>query len=281
MTRSSYRVKFPGGAGHELAGIVDEPALESADIVAPVAVFSHCFTCNKDLKAIVRISRGLAAMGVRVLRYDMTGLGSSDGDFSLTNFTTNLADLRAAIRFATANLGPVNALIGHSFGGAASLAIAGHASTAMPDDPISAIRCVTTLAAPSDTKHLATLLATMNPAIASDGMGDVVIGGVRWTIRNQMLVDFRQHELPSLISQIRLPVLLFQSPVDATVGFDHALRIMTLVQSASGGHGSASLSVLDHADHLLTNADDMEYVTATTSAFVQRHAKTPGIHRSR
>lgn len=211
-------------------------------------------------------------MGVRVLRYDMTGLGGSDGDFSRTNFTTNIADLRAAIGFAATNLGPVTALIGHSFGGAASLAVAGHASLANDVDPISTIRCVTTLAAPSDTKHLATLLSTMNPAIGNEGTGEVVIGGVLWTIRDQMLEDFRKHDLPGLISQIRLPVLLFQSPVDATVGFDHALRIMTLIQSASGGHGSASLAVLDTADHLLTNSDDIEYVTAATSAFIRRHA---------
>ncbi len=265
-------MKFAGGAGYDLAGIVDEPQLESPDIVAPVAVFSHCFTCNKDLKAIVRISRGLASMGVRVLRYDMTGLGGSDGDFSQTNFTTNLADLRAAIGFADSNLGPVTSLIGHSFGGAASLAMAGFASTASDADPLSSIRCVTTLAAPSDTKHLATLLATMNPAIVSVGIGEVVIGGVRWTIRDQMLEDFRQHDLPGLISQIRLPVMLFQSPVDGTVGFDHALRIMTLVQSASGGRGAASLAVLDDADHLLTGSGDIEYVTEVTAAFVRRHA---------
>lgn len=278
MNRTSYRVQFPGGSGFELAGIVDEPPLSNdgsrePDASAPVVVFSHCFTCNKDLKAIVRISRALAVRGVRVLRYDMTGLGSSDGDFSRTNFTTNLEDLRAAIRFAGESLGPVTALLGHSFGGAAALALAGSISLGKEPAFTSSIRCVVTLAAPSDTTHLATLLSLMNSAIQSEGVGDVVIGGVRWTVRREMLADFRSHDLPDLIAQIRLPLLLFQSPQDTTVGFDHALRIMSLVQSASGGRGAASLAVLPGADHLLSSAAaDIDYVADASAAFIRRYA---------
>ncbi len=279
MTRTSYRVQFDGGAGFGLAGIVDEPLPSAVEIAShshspsPVVVFSHCFTCNKDLKAIVRISRGLAARGMRVLRYDMTGLGGSDGDFSRTSFTTNLNDLRAAIRFAEERLGPVTSLVGHSFGGAASLALAGNLALGNESSSMTSIRSVVTLAAPSDTHHLATLLSAMSPAIEQDGIGEVVIGGVRWSVRREMLADFRSHDLPKLIAQIRLPVLMFQSPEDKTVGFDHALRIMSLLQSASGGRGSASLAVLPGADHLLSNSPaDIDYVAEASVAFIRRYA---------
>ncbi len=195
--RRSYRVKFPGGTqtagrANQLAGIVDRPA-ELPD--APVAVFSHCFTCNKDLKAIVRISRALAASGIAVLRYDMTGLGGSQGDFSQTNFSTNLADLNAAIRFAEKELGSVAALIGHSFGGAVSLAAASSSHAG--------ISAIVSLAAPSDTQHLATLLMRLNPTIQRHGVGDVEIGGRRWRIAEQMLDDFRWHDLTGMIPTLR------------------------------------------------------------------------------
>ena len=39
------------------------------------ALFAHCFTCTKNLKAISYISRALSATGVAVLRFDFTGLG--------------------------------------------------------------------------------------------------------------------------------------------------------------------------------------------------------------
>ncbi len=263
MKRKSYRVKFPGGAGFDLAGIVDRP--EGIDVM-PVAVFSHCFTCNKDLKAIVRISRALAEQGVAVLRYDMTGLGGSDGDFADTHFSTNMADLRAAIRFASGELAAVTALIGHSFGGAVSLAVAG---SDHPDN----LGAVVTLAAPSDTQHLAALLSRMNPAIERDASGSVDIGGRRWTIREKMLADFRHHDLPGMISRIAAPTLIMHSPVDKTVGYDHALRIMGLIQSGRDQGTAVSLVSIAGADHLLADsAADLAFVADSAAAFMRRYS---------
>ncbi len=265
MARSSYRVRFAGGSGFELAGIVDRPDDVSAP---PIVVFSHCFTCSKDLKAIVRISRGLADWGIAVLRFDMTGLGNSRGDFSKTSFTTNVADLRAAIEFASVELGPVTALLGHSFGGAASLAIAG-SNPPTEFNP----RAVVTLAAPSETQHLQLLLTKLDPRIETTGVGTVSIGGINWKIRREMLEDFRAHDLPALISKVRAATLVLHSPQDAMVGFDHALRIMGLIQSSPETSAPVSLVSLDGADHLLCEKQsDIEYVTSTVAAFLNRYA---------
>lgn len=285
-TRRSRRVRFAGGNGFELAGIIDLPpeAGPDADTAAtashgrwaadlpagsPLVVFSHCFTCNKDLKAIVRLGRALAGAGIAVLRYDMTGLGGSDGDFSRTDFSSNLADLRAAITAAQAQLGPVTGLLGHSFGGAASLALCGDPA-ALP----SSLGAVATLAAPSDTRHLAELLGRKNPAIQSEGQGEVEIGGRRWLIRRKMLEDFRRQRLEPLISQIAIPLMLLHSPVDRTVGFDHAVRIFQLASLSRQAlvAGPVSLVALDGADHLLAeNPADLSYVAGVLSAFFWRH----------
>jgi len=267
VTRKSYRVKFPGGTGDALAGIVDH---DDAVTVAPVAVFSHCFTCNKDLKAIVRISRRLAELGVTVLRFDMTGLGGSEGEFAETRFTTNLADLSAAVEFAQRELGAVTTLIGHSFGGAAALALAGTNREFL-------LRSVVTLATPSDTVHMATLLSRMNPDIEKSGSGEVSIGGRNWTIRRNMLEDFRRFDLPAAIAQVNCPALLFHSPDDETLSLDHALRIMRLIQNSPDTSHLASLITLHGADHLLVdNPADLELVAAVTAAFIHRYADTKG-----
>nr|WP_182870849.1 alpha/beta fold hydrolase [Rhodopirellula sp. JC639] len=246
----------------------------------PVVVYSHCFTCNKDFKATVKISRALARDGIAVLRYDMTGLGGSDGDFSKTNFTTNLRDLAAAIRFANDELGPVTALVGHSFGGIASLVTAAnsgaHPATDHQDaDLLRNLKFVATLAAPSDTQHLATLLSRMNPAIESEGQGDVTIGGITWTIRRQMLDDFRRHNVTNRLPQIDCPVLLLHSPVDATVGIDHAIRLMTLIQTDRSAADQAltpvSLMSLPGADHLLAkHPQDLTFVSRILAAWCHR-----------
>lgn len=261
-------MRFPGGCGHELAGIVDR---DDASRRSPVAVFSHCFTCNKDLKAIVRISRGLADSGISVLRFDMTGLGGSGGEFRETNFTTNQADLLAAMRFATTELGKVDVLIGHSFGGAASLAVAAKraAIDQEPAPELDTLRGVATLAAPSDTQHLADLLVRMSAAIESAGSGQVSIGGRRWTITKQMVDDFRSHRLPDLIAGVDVPTLIFHSPVDETVSYDHAIRIQTLMNTRTDRAPLASLITLPLADHLLIrDPTDLNFIQRSLAAWI-------------
>lgn len=267
--RRSQRVRFPGGNGFELAGILDLPQQVAPH--SPVVVLSHCFTCGKDMKTIARLGRGLAASGVSVLRYDMTGLGNSDGDFSRTHFTSNLADLRSAIRFAEATLGRVTGLLGLSFGGAASLAYAGEEANS-PRAP----RAVATLAAPSETHHLATLLHQRNPAIEATGEGQVEIGGRNWLIRREMLADFRSHRLEAWVSRISAPLMVLHSPVDQMVSYDHAIRILQLASQPRQARSAApvSLVALDGADHLLAeNSQDLSYVTGVLAAFFWRYGE--------
>ena len=95
MKRIRQRVTFDNGRGQQLTGLLEMPA----DTPRAFALFSHCFTCTKDLKATVRISRRLATLGIAVLRYDFTGLADSEGDFSESNFSTNCQDLLAAAAF--------------------------------------------------------------------------------------------------------------------------------------------------------------------------------------
>ena len=249
---------------------------------SPVVVFSHCFTCNKDLKAIVRIARRMAGHGVTVLRFDMTGLGGSGGVFAETDFDSNVRDIDAAVTFMNRRVGRVSALMGHSLGGAASLATAAaeHDLANNDLDQEDAVgksggrwrpAAVVSLAAPSDTEHLAVLLTRMNPDIEDIGEGTVDIGGRTWTITRSVIRRLRENTLPDRIASVDCPTLLFHSPADQTVAFDHAVRIETLIRSRGG---SVSLMTLDRANHLLTGVDDdWIQVADTAAAFVWRHRK--------
>jgi putative redox protein len=105
-------------------------------------------------------------------------------------------------------------------------------------------------------------------------VGEVEIGGRRWTLRREMLDDFRSHQLDRLIANISLPLMLLHSPVDRTVGFDHALRIMQLASVRRDGSPASAVSLvaLDGADHLLAeNPDDLSYVAGLLASFFWRH----------
>ena len=86
------RFDFPNADGHQLTGLLESPA---GDPVA-YALFAHCFTCSKDSRAAKRMAEALAVRGIALLRFDFTGLGSSEGDFANTDFSSNVDDLVAA-----------------------------------------------------------------------------------------------------------------------------------------------------------------------------------------
>src|SRR3954466_1207703 len=134
------RFQFTGEGGHQLAAALDTPD----GAIHAYALFAHCFTCGKDVLAAKRIAVALAAEGLGVLRFDFTGLGSSEGDFANSTFSSNVADLvRAADHLRATRKAPA-ILIGHSLGGAAVLAAA---------EQIPEARAVVTIAAPSDPAH--------------------------------------------------------------------------------------------------------------------------------
>jgi putative redox protein len=250
--RTSKRIRFPNGRGQQLAGIVDVPAKD----VWAWSVFTHCFTCSKDLKAIVWISRRLAEQGIGVLRFDCTGLGDSQGDFGATNFSTTCLDLLAAAQFMAAEYAAPAALIGHSFGGAASLACA---------KSIASIRAVATIAAPSDTRHLAAKIARQNPAIDATGEGDFSVGGQTYRLRRPLLDDLRGFDFEGVLARMDLPHFIVHSPVDETLEFEHALALFR-----SGG-GPKLFVTLDGADHLLVNRPgDAEFVAELLATWLAR-----------
>src|SRR5260370_23982599 len=109
------RFQFASSDGHQLAAALDLPEREPV----AYALFAHCFTCGKDVLAARRIALGLAAKGIAVLRFDFTGLGSSEGDFANSTFSSNVGDLvRAAEHLRETRASPA-ILIGHSLRSAA------------------------------------------------------------------------------------------------------------------------------------------------------------------
>src|SRR3546814_12618505 len=120
MASTIQKLEFAGHSGARLAARLDLPN----GPVRAYALFAHCFTCSKDLMAVRRIAAELAREGIAVLRFDFTGLGSSEGEFASTNFSSNVAALVAAADYLREQYEAPSVLIGHSLGGAAVLAAA-------------------------------------------------------------------------------------------------------------------------------------------------------------
>ena len=252
--RKSDRVTFTNTDGNELAGILDSNTQSNHTF----ALFSHCFTCNKDLKATVKISRRLAEHGIAVLRFDFEGLGGSKGSFSDSNFDSNLRDIRAAINFLTENHTAPKLLIGHSLGGSALLRMA---------EEIESAQALVTIASPSTTKHLIDHLSNSAPSIVSEGQGEVTIGGRTWLIKKRFLENLAKHDLEQSLKDLRKPHFIIHPSTDETLPYWHAERMFELTG------GPKSVLTLDGSDHLLFNRpDDAVYVANMIANWYSRFA---------
>lgn len=252
MSASVQKLEFPGHSGALLAARLDLPN----GPVRAYALFAHCFACSKDLLAARRIAADLARMGVAVLRFDFTGLGSSEGEFASTNFTSNVGDLRAAADFLRDRFEAPSILIGHSLGGAAVLALAKD----LPE-----VRAVVTIAAPSDPRHVLRNLGSSVEQIEADGEAEVLLGERRFTLRRQFVEDVRGQRLLAAVHEMRKPLLILHSPIDQTVGVENATEIFL-----AAWHPKSFIS-LDKADHLLTDPADAAFVAQVISGWLGRY----------
>jgi len=249
------RFQFPGSEGQQLAAALDTPE----GLVHAYALFAHCFTCGKDVLAAKRIAVALAARGIAVLRFDFTGLGSSEGDFANSTFSSNVADLvRAADHLRKSNQAPA-LLIGHSLGGAAMLAAAGQIPEA---------KAVVTIGAPSDPSHVTGLFAGSIEKINDQGEAEVSLAGRPFTIKRAFLDDVAEHSLMDRITKLHKALLVMHAPTDDTVGIDNATRIFVAAK-----HPKSFVS-LSGADHLLSNRRDAAYVTDVIAAWASRYLDT-------
>lgn len=220
------------------------------------AIFAHCFACSKDTLAASRISRALTKQGFAVLRFDFTGLGQSQGDFSDTSFTTNIHDLVDAAQYLSSNYEAPKLLIGHSLGGAAVIAASAHIKSAL---------AVATIGAPSYPAHVSHLFADHLDIIESEGRSVIQVAGKDIPITKEFLADIEEHRLESILKTMKKAFLVFHSPVDMTVSIDHAAKLYKAAK-----HPKSFVS-LEKADHLLMERHDSDYVATVLSAWAKRY----------
>lgn len=245
-------VNFTNARGRRLSARLELPDTQ----IKAYAVFAHCFICSKDSVAAVRISRSLAALGIGVLRFDFTGVGESEGDFSESHFSANVEDVVSAAAWLRSEVKAPTLLIGHSLGGAAVLI----AATRIPE-----VRAVTTIAAPSDPAHVTHLFAGCLEQIRDQGEAEITLGIGRFRVTRDFLADVEAVKLDHALSKMGRALLVMHAPGDNVVDISHA---RTLFEQAR--HPKSFIS-LDSADHLLTRRADAIYTAEVISAWVSRY----------
>lgn len=246
-------LKIVNQAGEKLAAHLVIPANEQ---INNIAIFAHCFTCSSSLFVVKNISDELIEKGISVLNFDFTGLGQSEGDFSETNFSSNISDLEDVNSFLTENYIAPTILIGHSLGGAAAIIAA---------SKLENIKAVVSIAAPSYVKHITKHFQNFDEIIQKKGHAMLSIGGRPFTIRKQFIDDLEKHNLEEVVKELRKPIMIMHSPQDTIVEIENAGRLYN-----NAFHPKSFIS-LDGANHLVSNKKDAAYIANVIASWVVRY----------
>lgn len=244
-------------------GITISARLEQPNNQYPLtyAIFAHCFTCSKSLRAVNSISRALTDKGIAVLRFDFTGLGESEGDFADTNFSSNVSDLLDASEFLAKEYEAPSILIGHSLGGAAVLMAAKYLDN---------IQAIATIGSPAEPVHVQNQFGYKIEKIKEEGIAKVTLAGREFTIKKQFLDDLENTNLLDTVRDLKKAILVMHSPHDKTVGIRNAEMIYK-----AAFHPKSFVS-LDGADHLLLkNKEDAIYVGEVIASWAKRYVNIP------
>ncbi|MEM7208714.1 MAG: bifunctional alpha/beta hydrolase/OsmC family protein [Pseudomonadota bacterium] len=247
------KIFFTNRRDQKLAGVMHLPT--SAKPRA-YAVFAHCFTCTKNIRAAVHIADAMAEQGIGVLRFDFTGLGQSEGDFADTHFSSNVDDLVDAAAFLSDHYAPPKILVGHSLGGTAVLCAAHQVPSAT---------AVATIGSPADAEHVLHLLENDIDTIEKEGIARVKLAGRPFTIKKEFVDDLRSQSVRERLGALKKALLVMHSPIDATVSVNQAADIFVAAK-----HPKSYVS-LDDADHLLSRETDSRYAAQVLAAWANRY----------
>ncbi|MDQ6967349.1 MAG: alpha/beta fold hydrolase [Mariprofundaceae bacterium] len=249
---SIERLHFPNVHGQQLSARLDLPDQKPR----AYALLAHCFTCNKSLKAAGYIAKSLVDQGMAVLRFDFTGLGESEGDFSDTNFTSNVQDILSAADFMQQAGYAPSVLVGHSLGGTAVLKAAGL---------IASVQAIVTVASPASPAHVSEQFSDSKAIIAEHGEATVKLAGRNFTIKQQFIDDLEEASVLEDVSKLKKALLVMHAPLDEMVGIENASIIF------QAAHHPKSYVSLDQSDHLLSNAFDARYVGQLIAVWAERY----------
>lgn len=247
------KVTFKNSRGTTLSGSVELPENTSPKAFA---IFSHCFTCNKNLINVKYISEALSEKRIAVLRFDFTGLGDSDGNFAETTFTSNIDDLLKAAEFLKNNYEVPKLLVGHSLGGAASI---------MATEQLDSVKALSLLGTPSTLDHIGRLFKNKLDEINLFGSAMIDVAGRDVEIGKGFVDDLANYNIKKTLNNLTKPLLILHSPQDEMVNIEHATAIFMAARHPK------SFVALDGIDHLIKNIKDARYVGSLIGEWAMRY----------
>ncbi len=238
----SKRIRIEKQNGEKLTAIIDLP--DNGEYRALV-ITVHCFSCEKNYHIYRRLHQSFTDAGIAGCRFDLTGLGESEGEFSETNFTENVTDTLAVVKTLCKDLTCPVFLMGHSLGGL----IVQSAALYLP-----AVKGIVTLATPSNLNGISTIVNTQLKDLSANEETTIQIQGRPFHVCGSFYQDLASIDLDESLHNLDVPHLILHPEKDSVVPLSHAYRLFEHHRE------NKELLVIRNANHLFSTQDAADRV---------------------
>jgi pimeloyl-ACP methyl ester carboxylesterase len=249
-------IAFTNHLGESLAATLHVPNRPSQSGV----ILGHCFTCSRHTGVLRQICHGLAEEGFTVLRFDFSGNGQSEGNFSDSTYSKQVAEMKSAAAFLGARRISWIGLAGHSMGAMVALLAAAQ---------MESVKAVCTLASRSSGLTLAHFLSDrQRTELEQTGRLSFASRGRSLELTKEFFADASQYDLRRVVASLHQPLLIVHGDQDEIIPVEDAHFLCQFKPQQT------ELAIVRGADHMFSKAEHRDQVAKQVVGWFKEQAGT-------
>ena len=252
------QIQFPNHFGEKLAGTFHAPPEDSRRGI----ILGHCFTCSRHTRILRDVSLALVAGGFKVLRFDFSGNGQSEGNFSESSYSKQIAEMKSAASFMSAEGVSWLGLAGHSMGAIVALLAAAE---------MDKVRTVCTFAAKASALHTSRFFSESQlQELQSTGRVHFASRGRNLELTEAFFADATKYELSNIMPSLLQPWLIVHGDQDELIPMEDAHQLYQYRPV------NTELAIIKGADHMFSQDKQRQEVTELVVDWFKKFALKNG-----
>jgi putative redox protein len=236
------QIHFLNLSGEKLEGTFHVPAKNSRHGI----ILGHCFTCSRHTRILRDLSLALVDEGFKVLRFDFSGNGQSEGNFSESLYSKQVDDIKTAASFMSAQGASWIGVAGHSMGAMVALLAASQM------DNIKAVCTLSAKASALQSFHF--LSQDQIDELQRNGRANFISRGRNLELTEAFFADAAKYDLSAIMPSLPQPLMVVHGDMDEIIPVENAYRLHQYKSA------NTELAIIPGADHMFSQDEHRQEV---------------------